>query len=85
MLDDVLDTGTTLAFAEGIFLQRGAKAVDSMVLVEKENKRAEYTHGATIVGFRSPANLWLTGMGMDDAKDGHEQNRWSDRIEIVNN
>jgi hypoxanthine-guanine phosphoribosyltransferase len=83
MLDDVLDTGTTMAFAERVFLERGAKAVESAVLVEKENERAVYQHGADIVGFKSPAKLWLTGMGMDDAKDGVEHNRWSGKIEIV--
>jgi hypoxanthine phosphoribosyltransferase len=85
MLDDVLDTGTTMAFAEKVFLSRGAKVVESAVLVEKENDRAKYKRGADIVGFKSPAKLWLTGMGMDDAKDGHEHNRWSGKIEIVNN
>jgi hypoxanthine phosphoribosyltransferase len=86
MLDDVLDTGTTMDFAEDYLLNvHGAKTVESAVLVEKENERAVYQHGANIVGFTSPEKLWLTGMGMDDAKDGHEHNRWSGKIEIVNN
>ena len=83
LLGDVLDWGHTLEFADRHLRSREPKDVHSIVLVEKENDRTTYHRGADIVGFRSPAGLWLIGMGMDDANQAVEAGRWDDDISIV--
>jgi len=83
MLDDVLDTGTTADHAKKHFFNLGAAAVDLAVLVQKNNERPLYPRAA-FFGFESPAHEWLTGMGMDDAKQAVEANRWMGSIVIVN-
>ncbi|MEN7974113.1 MAG: phosphoribosyltransferase family protein, partial [Verrucomicrobiota bacterium] len=40
LVDDILDTGRTLAFTKKLFLDRGAKSVHSCVLLDKKAHRA---------------------------------------------
>lgn len=65
LIDDILESGRTLAFAKDLLVARGAKRVMSAVLIEKPVKRAvQFT--ADFVGFTAP-DRFLVGYGMDVA------------------
>ncbi len=83
ILDDVLDKGITAHFVAEHMRTRGAKEVRIAVLA---NKRTEKIHDipADYVGFEVD-DLWLVGMGMDDADSGKEHNRWLGSIEAISN
>lgn len=80
LLDDVLDKGVTAAFARQVMLDKGASAVDLIVLAQKTRERTAFKE-ATLYGFDAPED-WLTGMGMDNASVGKEAHRWAGYIEI---
>lgn len=65
LIDDILESGRTLAFAKDLLSARGAARVLCAVLVEKPGKRAVQFE-ADFVGFSSPDNF-LVGYGMDVA------------------
>ena len=77
IIDDVIDQGVTSDFVRELLLSRGAKSVKLAVLVTKSVKgrssQADYAGITT-------SDQWLIGMGLDDAKHGHEHYRWSDSI-----
>ncbi|MEA2929011.1 MAG: hypoxanthine phosphoribosyltransferase [Hyphomicrobiales bacterium] len=65
LVDDILESGRTLAYAKDLFAARGARRVLTCVLLEKPNKRAvELT--ADFVGFHCP-DVFVVGYGMDVA------------------
>ena len=63
LVDDILESGRTLAFAKDLFAARGARRVLICVLLEKPGKRAVALE-ADFVGFRCP-DLFVVGYGMD--------------------
>lgn len=65
LVDDILESGRTLAFAKDLMAARGARRVLSCVLLEKPNKRAVRID-ADLVGFRCP-DQFVVGYGMDVA------------------
>jgi len=65
LVDDILESGRTLAFAKDLLAARGAGRVLSAVLLEKPGKRAVNIH-ADYVGFECP-DLFVVGYGMDVA------------------
>lgn len=65
ILDDILESGRTLAFAKDLMSARGAGRVFSCVLLEKPGKRA-VTFQADFVGFECP-DVFVVGYGMDVA------------------
>lgn len=65
LIDDILESGRTLAFAKDLLIARGAKRVMSAVLVEKPVQRA-VQFKAEFVGFTAP-DKFLVGYGMDVA------------------
>lgn len=65
LIDDILESGRTLAFAKDLLVARGARRVLTAVLVEKPSKRAVQFE-ADFVGFESP-DQFLVGYGMDVA------------------
>ena len=65
LVDDILESGRTLAFAKDLLAARGAKSVQSCVLLEKPNKRA-VTLNPDYTGFTCP-DLFVVGYGMDVA------------------
>jgi hypoxanthine phosphoribosyltransferase len=65
LVDDILESGRTLAYAKDLFAARGAKRVLTCVLLEKPGKRA-VTLKADFVGFVCP-DLFVVGYGMDVA------------------
>lgn len=63
VVDDILDSGRTMAFAKELFLQRGARSVRTCVLLDKQARRqvdiqADYT------GF-PVGNDFVVGYGLD--------------------
>lgn len=65
LIDDILESGKTLAFARDLLMSRGAKSVQFAVLLDKSEGRnspikAEYT------GFKCPDHF-VVGYGMDAA------------------
>jgi hypoxanthine phosphoribosyltransferase len=63
LIDDILESGRTLAFARQLMLDRGARRVGVAVLLEKPGKRVtEMT--ADHIGFVCP-DLFVVGYGMD--------------------
>ena len=70
IIDDILESGRTLAFAKDLLSARGAKRVMTAVLVEKPGHRAVQFE-ADFVGFTSP-DLFLVGYGMDVAHSYRE-------------
>jgi hypoxanthine phosphoribosyltransferase len=65
LIDDILESGRTLAYAKDLFAARGAKRVLTCVLLEKPGKRA-ISLDADFVGFECP-DLFVVGYGMDVA------------------
>lgn len=63
LVDDILESGRTLAFAKDLLVARGAKRVMTCVLLEKPNKRAVRID-ADFVGFDCP-DEFVVGYGMD--------------------
>lgn len=65
LIDDILESGRTLAFAKDLLMARGAKRVVVCVLLEKPGKRAVQID-ADLVGFECP-DVFVVGYGMDVA------------------
>ena len=65
LIDDILESGRTLAYAKDLFAARGAERVRTCVLLEKPGKRA-VSLKADFVGFECP-DLFVVGYGMDVA------------------
>ncbi len=65
ILDDILESGRTLAFAKDLLAARGARRVLIGVMLEKAGKRA-VSVDADFVGFACP-DLFVVGYGMDVA------------------
>jgi hypoxanthine phosphoribosyltransferase len=65
LVDDILESGRTLAFAKDLLAARGAAKVSSCVLLEKPGKRA-VSITAEFVGFACP-DYFVVGYGMDVA------------------
>jgi hypoxanthine phosphoribosyltransferase len=70
IIDDILESGRTLAYAKDLLAARGARRVLVAVLVEKPGHRA-VQFDADFVGFVSP-DLFLVGYGMDVAHSYRE-------------
>jgi hypoxanthine phosphoribosyltransferase len=65
LIDDILESGRTVAFARKMMVERGARRVGVAVLLEKPGKRAQPIE-ADHVGFICP-DLFVVGYGMDVA------------------
>jgi hypoxanthine phosphoribosyltransferase len=65
LVDDILESGRTLAFAKDLLSARGAAKVSSAVLLEKPGKRAVNIK-ADYIGFECP-DYFVVGYGMDVA------------------
>ena len=65
ILDDILESGRTLAFAKDLLMARGARRAMIAVMLEKPGKRA-VTVSADFVGFVCP-DVFVVGYGMDVA------------------
>ncbi|MDF2617343.1 MAG: hypoxanthine phosphoribosyltransferase [Xanthobacteraceae bacterium] len=63
LVDDILESGRTLAFAKDLLAARGARRVMVCVLLEKAHKRAVQIE-ADFVGFECP-DYFVVGYGMD--------------------
>ena len=66
LIDDILESGRTLAFAKDLLMKRGARRVMIAVMLEKPGKRAVVLD-ADFVGFSCP-DLFVVGYGMDAAR-----------------
>ncbi|MEK9945521.1 MAG: hypoxanthine phosphoribosyltransferase [Alphaproteobacteria bacterium] len=65
LLDDILESGRTMAFAKELIQSRGAKSVSICVFLDKPNKR-KVTIDADHVGFTCP-DQFVVGYGLDYA------------------
>ena len=65
VVDDILDTGRTLAFTKSLLLARGAKSVRTCVLLDKQTHRA-VEFEADFKGF-DIADHFVVGYGLDYA------------------
>jgi hypoxanthine phosphoribosyltransferase len=65
IIDDILESGRTIAFARNLMIKRGAARVGVAVLLEKPGKLAQPLK-AEHVGFVCP-DLFVVGYGMDAA------------------
>lgn len=65
LVDDVLDSGRTLAFAKDLIAARGAASVSTCVLLNKAIRRAVHVT-ADFCAFECPAEF-VVGYGMDAA------------------
>lgn len=65
IVDDVLDSGRTLAFAKDLIAARGAKSIRACVLLDKKVKRAVSVE-ADFCAFECP-DIFVVGYGMDVA------------------
>lgn len=66
IVEDILDTGLTLAYLRKIFLQHHPKTLRIAALLDKPSRRLEKIE-ADYVGFSIP-NLFVIGYGMDYAE-----------------
>ncbi len=65
VIDDILESGRTLAFAKDLLIARGARRVLICTMLEKPGKRAVPVE-ADFVGFVCP-DVFVVGYGMDVA------------------
>ena len=65
LIDDVLDSGRTLAFAKDLIAARGAARIETCVLLDKKAPRAVSIE-ADYCAFACP-NVFVVGYGMDVA------------------
>ena len=65
LIDDVLDSGRTLAFAKDLISARGATIIETCVLLDKQVPRAVNIQ-ADYIAFTCP-NVFVVGYGMDVA------------------
>jgi hypoxanthine phosphoribosyltransferase len=63
LVDDVLDSGRTLAYAKDLLAARGAESIRTCVLIEKDVDRAVDIR-ADLTAFKCP-NMFFVGYGMD--------------------
>ncbi|MDD9911291.1 MAG: hypoxanthine phosphoribosyltransferase [Ahrensia sp.] len=63
LIDDILESGNTLAFARDLMLKRGAGSVEIAVLLDKHSRRKAQVV-ANYVGFDCPDHF-VVGYGMD--------------------
>jgi hypoxanthine phosphoribosyltransferase len=63
LVDDILESGRTLAFAKDLMVARGAKRVATCVLLDKPVERAAEVE-ADFCAFACP-NVFVIGYGMD--------------------
>lgn len=70
LVDDILESGRTLAFAKDLLTARGANRVLISVMLEKPGKRAVQVQ-ADYIGFKSP-DVFVVGYGMDVAHNYRE-------------
>ncbi|MDD3276787.1 MAG: hypoxanthine phosphoribosyltransferase [Kiritimatiellales bacterium] len=63
IVDDILDSGRTLAFAKRLFLERGARSVKTCVLLDKKANRAVRME-ADYAGFPVD-DFFVVGYGLD--------------------
>lgn len=81
IIDDVLDKGITAKFVSNHMKDRGASAIRIAVLAEKQTEKV-YPITPDYCGFTFK-DVWLAGMGMDDAGAGKEYDRWNKAISDV--
>ncbi|MGO8738737.1 hypoxanthine phosphoribosyltransferase [Rhodoblastus sp.] len=65
LIDDILESGRTLAFAKKLLIERGARRVMIAALLEKPHRKEIEVH-ADFVGFSCP-DRFVVGYGMDHA------------------
>ncbi len=70
LVDDILESGRTLAFAKDLLTARGARSVSLGVMLEKPHKRVVQID-ADYVGFKCP-DEFVVGYGMDVAHQYRE-------------
>ncbi len=63
LVDDILDSGLTLAFTKELFLKRGAKTVRTCVLLDKQTARS-VEFEADFAGFKIDDHF-VVGYGLD--------------------
>ncbi len=78
LVDDICDTGLTLLKLHNVFLQEGAKSVNSVVLIHREVDESKYE--PTIGAFSYTGDQWFVGYGLDD----EGKNRTLPDIYIIN-
>ena len=66
LVDDIVDTGHTLAFAKALLLEHGAERIVTCALIDKPSRR-EADISADLIGF-TVADLFVVGYGIDYAE-----------------
>ena len=66
VIEDILDSGNTLAFLKQYFLTKGAASVTICTLLDKPSRRTKAVH-ADYVGFEVP-DEFVVGYGLDYAQ-----------------
>jgi hypoxanthine phosphoribosyltransferase len=67
LVDDIQDTGRTLAFTRGLLLERGAERVWTCTLLDKPSRREVEGGEVDFVGFTIP-DVFVVGYGIDYAE-----------------
>jgi hypoxanthine phosphoribosyltransferase len=67
LVDDIQDTGRTLAFTRGLLLERGATKVWTCTLLDKPSRREVEGGEVDFIGFTIP-DVFVVGYGIDYAE-----------------
>jgi hypoxanthine phosphoribosyltransferase len=67
LIDDIQDTGRTLAFTRAFLLERGAARVWTCTLLDKPSRREVVADEVDFVGFAIP-DVFVVGYGIDYAE-----------------
>ena len=66
IVEDILDSGNTLAFLKQYFMAKGAASITIVTLLDKPSRREKVVH-ADLVGFTVP-DEFVVGYGLDYAQ-----------------
>ncbi|MBD3328236.1 hypoxanthine phosphoribosyltransferase [Candidatus Peregrinibacteria bacterium] len=65
IVEDIIDTGKTMAFTQDLLKQRGAASVETVVFVDKKSRRTHEIAEPKYVGFNYDEEPFIVGFGFD--------------------
>lgn len=65
IIEDIIDTGKTMAFTQNYLKERGARSVETVTLVDKKSRRKYKIEEPKYIGFNYNEEPFIVGFGFD--------------------
>lgn len=65
IIEDIVDTGKTLAFTQQHLKSQGARSIETCTLVDKDNRRGHKVDSPKYIGFKYGEEPFIVGFGFD--------------------